>query len=66
MVLDNPGTAEVSNPCAERPGSELSALQLISAPTASREELKAKMYFNCAAHERLFFGPLFYAFKEET
>lgn len=40
--LDDPGTADVSRPCEERMGSELSALPLTSAPMASREELKTK------------------------
>ena len=42
VVLDDPGTAEGSRPCAERMGSELSALPLTSAPIARREELENK------------------------
>lgn len=41
-VLDDPGTAEVSRPWAERIDSELSALPLTSAPIARREELENK------------------------
>lgn len=41
-VLDEPGTAEVSNPCIERMDTELSALPLTSTPTATQEELKNK------------------------
>lgn len=42
VVLDDPGTAEVSSPSEERMESELSALPLTSAPTARQEELENK------------------------
>lgn len=41
-ALEDPGSADVSNPCAERTGSELSARPLTSAPTVKQEELENK------------------------
>lgn len=40
VVLDDPGTAVESSPCAGRTDSELSALPLISPTIANREELE--------------------------
>lgn len=41
-ALEDPGTAEASNPCVERTDSELSARPLSSAPKVRQEELENK------------------------